>query len=146
MAHRHKDHTHRSDDTFDVSTDSEVLRNFIKKASVVPVAPLPSPLKPKLPHPLKLLEDRRAWHPDKLRRNAEAIPKRGSRLVVARPPTATPHLSAKLPHRIGFDSPKAVSLCVRRHTRRNVLFALDLTRKGSGSRSRRRNQWSDVKC
>lgn len=53
-----------------------------------------------------------------------------------------------VPHRmegIRFEQPEAVARCVRRKTRREVIFAKRKHRKGAGSR-RRYNFWSTVKC
>lgn len=44
-----------------------------------------------------------------------------------------------------FHAPKRVLICVRRKQRREVLHALNKTRKGAGA-AKHRNQWSDVKC
>lgn len=44
-----------------------------------------------------------------------------------------------------FAAPPEVGVCVRRKSRREVLFALRRTGKGAKSR-RRRNAWSGVSC
>lgn len=48
--------------------------------------------------------------------------------------------------RLGFAVPQNIIVCLRRAMRREVLFALKKRRKGSGSKRRRRNQWSDIDC
>lgn len=50
-----------------------------------------------------------------------------------------------VPLRLRVSSPNNVALCVRRKERKEVLFALKLRGKGSGSR-RRRNEWSNIGC
>lgn len=139
MARRDHHKDRRSEETTDFSTDSEVLRQFIKKTSVVA-----RPLHLSPPKPLTLLEDRRTFHPDKLTRPAAAIPKKASRLRAGSAKQSRPH--GPISPRIGFTAPKQVAVCVRRHTRRSVLFAKNLTRKGAGSGRRRRNEWSNVTC
>jgi len=46
---------------------------------------------------------------------------------------------------IGFKSPRSVMVCVRRQTRKEVLHALNLTKKGSRG-GKRRNYYSNVRC
>lgn len=50
------------------------------------------------------------------------------------------------PTRFAFRVPKKVELCVRRAKRREVLFAMRRTGKGSRARRRRRNYWTGVSC
>jgi len=67
--------------------------------------------------------------------NAIAIPGTPSSLVAP---------SATLSPAVGFAQPSKVSLCVRRHVRREVIFA-----KGVGGgkvRRGKRNQWSEIQC
>lgn len=45
-----------------------------------------------------------------------------------------------------YDNPKHVDICVKRHQRREVLFALLRTGRGSKKKERRRNEESDVHC
>jgi len=49
-------------------------------------------------------------------------------------------------HAIGFVQPGRTAVCVRRRVRKEVLFARNHTRRGAGSKNRRRNEWSKVKC
>jgi len=51
-----------------------------------------------------------------------------------------------IPYKLAFQKPKGVTLCVRRQRRRETLFALKRTGKGSRAPHRRRNEWSSVKC
>lgn len=132
--------TAERDDT-DITTDSEVLRQFIQT---------PKPYKPvsfSLPAPspaLKAFSDLRRWHPDKVRA-ADSLPRSAARLQIAQGKTSFPKRSA-LPWRIGFAQPKGVAVCVRRKSRREVLFALNRTGAGARAYRRRRNEWSSVKC
>lgn len=57
-----------------------------------------------------------------------------------------PHKQKKLPYQLAFKNPKTITLCVRRHRRRETLFALHRTGKGSHSPRRRRNEWSSLSC
>lgn len=50
------------------------------------------------------------------------------------------------PAGIAFSHPEHVVRCVRRKTRREVIFALKKRGKGAGARRRRRNYWSNVRC
>lgn len=79
--------------------------------------------------------DRRQFRPDEATRPPHAV-RPGASRVVAHPArfAAT-----------RFSDPRAVSICARRSIRKEVLFALRLTRKGSGSR-KRRDFWSNVSC
>ncbi len=57
-----------------------------------------------------------------------------------------PTKSKKLPYQIAFAKPRGVTLCVRRTRRRETLFALKRTGKGSRAPRRHRNEWSTLKC
>lgn len=140
---RNQQHTSKRDDN-DIATDSEVLRNFIKKQTLT--LPAPVHFSPKIN--LQPLQDRRTWHPDQ-HRSLQRLDGSKHRLKLASPVRAVkaklsrPH--GPLPHRVAFEAPKKLLLCIRRARRRAVLFAFNKTRKGAGSR-KRRNQWSDIKC
>lgn len=45
-----------------------------------------------------------------------------------------------------FGSPNRVGICIRRHRRREVLFAKRKAGRGGSQRPHRRNWWSDVSC
>lgn len=52
-----------------------------------------------------------------------------------------------LTHQIGFSNPNNVIRCVRRKTRKEVLFAFNKQRKKGQSGGRyKRNYWSKIKC
>ena len=94
------------------------------------------------------IEDRRSFHPLQDYRPAKGSSKLASVLYV-RPVGDRKPAKAKSkwsPETFSFTIPKKVSLCVRRHQRREVLFALKKTGKGSRKRERRRNYFSDVSC
>lgn len=133
-------------DTSDIATDSEVLRTFIKKnTQIQPLRPFVTPQPPK---PLSYLEDRRAFHPNKLDRPAMSVRRADATLRVSPPKPsalAKPSTHNLLPVQIGFKQPKGVAVCVRRKIRREVIFATRNTGKGSKAR-RHRNEWSDIKC
>lgn len=86
--------------------------------------------------------DLRRYDPTIRSRPPHAVNRYATRLHIGTLGTPTGHLSAH----VQFREPRRVDLCVRRHTRRAVLFALNRTSKGSGAAKRRRNFYSDVKC
>lgn len=96
------------------------------------------------------LEDRREHHPERLYRPARALFKSDALLSpAALPATKRTRRNAQhfaVPFGLSFSVPKRVSLCVRRHQRKEVLFALKKTGKGARARRHRRNWWSNVKC
>lgn len=93
------------------------------------------------------VEDRRTYHPDGPFRPARTF--RGTPASVSG--------SRKLDHRaksrsfrnlssvINFQVPSSVLICVRRKSRREVLFARKKTRRGSRS-GRSRNWFSSISC
>lgn len=103
---------------------------------------------------LSELEDRRLYYPDRAR-PARGLSKGATVIGISPVPQRSRNKgdrksAAKLLSRVidtfKFSSPKSVALCVRRHKRREVLFALKRSGKGSRSRRRRRNEFSDVSC
>lgn len=94
------------------------------------------------PIDLSVFDDRRTYHPGLAHmRPALSVRRKADADVVVKkalPPT-------KLPHQLSFRVPNYVALCIRRKVRREVIHALDLTRKGAGG-AKRRNNWSDVEC
>lgn len=89
------------------------------------------------------IEDRRLYRPERAPR-AHGLSKLASRieLAPAKPVRSKGHYT---PDVFRFTSPKKVAICVRRQRRREVLFALRKTGKGSRSK-RRRNDHSDISC
>lgn len=109
---------------------------------------------------LRLFEDRRTFHPD-LFRPAVALPRSSSRLIVgegirvgrpntnvSRPDTVRSSFRGSIPHRVGFEVPKDVVICLRRKRRREVLHALGKAGRGGIGRGRRRhtNEFSEIGC
>lgn len=90
-----------------------------------------------LPEPELPNADRRRWNPTRTVSPPAAIFRDASRITV---PEKGPM------HIMQFADPKKVVLCKRRAERKEVMFALRKTGKGSRAKQRRRNQWSDIKC
>lgn len=105
---------------------------------------------------LRVFEDRRAFHPDPLIRPAFSVPRMASRLVVhpnvnrtsSSTHTVGSPLRGSLSHRIGFEVPRQVVVCVRRKRRREVMHALGKAGRGGVGRGRRRrtNEFSEIGC
>lgn len=90
---------------------------------------------------LRLVEDRRTWHPDGPHRAVRAINSRPRLKPVA---FSAPRLVNVLPTKVGFKIPDKVAICIRRKQRKEVLFAKRKT--GRGSARPKRNKWSDIHC
>lgn len=141
---RHKNTSDAQRDDSNIATDSEVLRSFIQK---------PKPYAPLVTTPHLPTFDLRTWHPNPVTRPI-AEPRAASRVTVkngavsvsgpSRTAVGNRRAGTLSPH-VGFAAPKQVSVCIRRKTRRSVLFAKKRTRKGAGSR-RKHNQWSSIGC
>lgn len=121
-------------------------------ANRVASAPLVSPLRTvkirSFQEQVRELEDRRDYHPQGKSRDPRSTYRSDTRLIVAPIKKALKRPKGSklvIPFRTSFSVAKRVSLCVRRHQRREVLFALKRVAKGSGSR-KIRNQWSEIKC
>lgn len=98
---------------------------------------------------LSPFSDRRMFHPDDVFAPVFSTRKDQRRIVdrnvnVGRS-GSTPYRNPFAATRLGFNVPAKVSVCVRRSQRKEVLFALRRTGKGSRS-PKRRNYWSDVQC
>lgn len=96
------------------------------------------------PFDLSLLEDGRQYHPEGVFRPPLSFDGYTDLEV----PRAVPGAAARptaLPVAVGFANPERVGICVRRRTRREVLFAKNFHRRGAGS-ARRHTRWSKVKC
>ena len=99
-----------------------------------------------------LVSDRRLYHPAKevapvysprkSQRRIVEVPKNVS--LAGRKKAAAPKRARGF--KFSFAVPREVELCVRRARRRQVLFALRRTGKGSRRVHRRRNYWSGVTC
>lgn len=122
-------------DTSDIAS-VDTLLGF---PAVAPLTPSPAPLLTPFADigsdPLTEIEDRRTFHPEGEARSARSLSG-----------AANHRLMAPLHHasfQIGFEKPKQVLVCVRRKTRREVLFA---KKKGNGGARKRRNYYSGIKC
>lgn len=80
------------------------------------------------------IEDRRVFSP---------VPRPGPSPKTTRGTSA--HLYAPTAKTIGFQAPNHVMQCVRRKSRRQVLFAKKRTRQGARA-NRRHNFWSKISC
>lgn len=100
---------------------------------VRPFTPLPLP---SLPPVLTEVEDRRSFNPLGPARPAAASHRTASRTV---------SVTGRPIYALNFHDPQRVALCVRRKRRRQVLFALKKTRKGSYGK-KHRNFWSRIGC
>lgn len=141
------------------------VRDDLSIASDPASLDLPEPIKARLPNPFRdpvadllSIEDRRTWYPEAFRppvtprRNARVIwssPARSPsrRPVFARWGRVSPGRRVTAPtssFRFRFKNPRYVMVCVRRHQRREVLFAKGRT--GRTRRSRRWTQQSSVYC
>lgn len=94
----------------------------------------PSPL-PSYPELRRIARqpDMRHWHPDRFIGPPPSNVRQARRLVQSDR------------YKVRFARPDLVGVCLRRKTRKEVLFALGKTGRGSG-RPRRFNQWSKIKC
>lgn len=103
---------------------------------------------------LRLIEDRRIWHPDPWVRPARRSDGRIARLQVpverrsptkGRLPSYVTQNFHEVSHRVGFEKPRGVTICERRTRRREVLFA----RKKTGQSGQKKPRWSEfstVQC
>lgn len=98
-------------------------------------------------------EDLRTWHPERPR-PLEQRRLHDRRMVVTtlQAPPSKSILGAfkafDVPTRVAFNRPAGVSLCVKRHRRRQVMHALGLAgRRGLGrGRKQHRNEFSEIGC
>lgn len=102
----------------------------------------------RVPAPMQLIEDRRLFHPARDLRPVRSFFTR-PRLVISpakRPLRNGAHFRSPLfpSHRVGFDIPRKVLICVRRKTRKEVIIAKRVAPSGGGSKHF--NIWSEVSC
>lgn len=111
-------------------------------------SPLVSPAERSLINLTLDLEDRREFHPEGVHRPARGLPKLSADLVAPNLPARKRSGASvfRVPKVLSFRVPKRVSLCVRRHQRREVLFAIKKTGRGSRARFHKFNKWSLVRC
>lgn len=95
--------------------------------------------------PLRLIEDRRTYHPLEFFR-----PARTTSGHPAQPLKVTPTPKNKsrpfVARGLSFSLPQKVVICVRRKQRKEVLHAFNKTGRGSGRTRRRKNWFSKVGC
>nr|QJB19848.1 MAG: hypothetical protein [Microvirus sp.] len=89
---------------------------------------------------LQTIEDRRDFHPEQAFRPARSFSRSVHRLAVPSRRTG------RLPIGVTFEDPTKVLVCVRRKSRREVLFAMGRTGKGSALGKRRRSHYSEIQC
>lgn len=99
---------------------------------------------PDLLGPLKQIEDRRTYYPGKFRpAGLISVGKRPRLIAKQNPAYKAPSQTKAI---VAFAEPKKVAVCIRRKTRKEVLFA---TGKG-GSRKKqkppRKSEFSDISC
>lgn len=115
--------------------------------NTIPNRRLPPRVSSLFSRPLLSVSDRRQFHPDDMFAPVFSYDRR-SRKIVERnvnPVRKSTQYASPFGSSFGFAVPHKVSLCVRRKQRREVLFALKRTGKGSRT-PKRRNYWSDVRC
>lgn len=104
-----------------------------------PIQPLPRLIQEPVIQPLTEVQDFRLHHPSPAwSQPAKTV--KGTRSTIGAN-TLSPKLTG-----IRFNNPKEVLICVRRKSRREVLFAKRKTRKGAGARRHKRNRWSEIQC
>jgi len=117
----------------DLSTPTGSLSQML----AFPIRPAPVLIPVTTPQQvLAHVPDARNWTPHPIPPKAHAVPRSAARLTASGPSG----------NRIAFADPQFVGLCVRRKTRKQVLFALNKTGKGSKSKRRRRSIWSEYSC
>jgi len=96
---------------------------------------------------VRLLEDRRLFHPSRALRPALSFYHKAAKIVYRAKSSAVPssRMTPMVSPRVGFAVPRDVAVCVRRKARKEVMHA---TGKAGGrvSRKRRRNLYSSVDC
>lgn len=106
-----------------------------------PVAPIRLPRLSRVPRvSLTLYEDRRTFHPDGRLRRPFSLPNSASRIVLKDKRNVVQQSGRSYFRPLGtkavlaFAAPSRVATCVRRHRRREVLFARRRTGKGAHAR------------
>lgn len=93
------------------------------------------------------VEDFRTWTPHRVRRpRTVSASYAGVSSSGDSPPARTPARShiRNFFRRLRFKVPRTTLICIRRHRRREVLFARG--RSGRGNRKPQYNRWSKVRC
>ena len=141
MARKRRNQNHSGErDTSEIA--SEPLQKLLRPSPIIKNTPIAafSPTKI-LTNTLRDIEDRRTFHPEGQKRPARSLNRSQHRLVLPDKKT-----SPSLPHRVQFDAPKKVLICIRRKQRKEVLFAKRKTGKGARARRHRRSYFSEITC
>lgn len=134
------------------SDDYQDLENEL----LAPVAGPSPPAALRPPARSALIDDRRRWDPgdtprDAFGRQARVVMSPKASAKARQQPAVKPSRPRLYQSRAflrevqSFEDPRRVMICVRRKSRREVLFAIRKTGKGARSR-KRRNEWSNVRC
>lgn len=116
----------------------------------VPVRSLLPPrvqvVRPRVRPVLRVIEDRRTFHPLREMRPVLTFSRRDQRRIVEKAKSVPRPYRDPFPSlRLGFAVPHKVAICVRRKQRREALFAFN--RQGPGARARRRRtETSKLHC
>lgn len=133
---------HRTRDVY-TPIARQSLRSVFSPSSplIFPLRPLRGLIPRSQNDSLTAYEDRRTWHPA---RKAVRVPRsfRGSTRLQIGP---SRHLAKYPTPVIQFAAPHRVLVCVRRHIRREVLYAFNKAGRG-GQLSPRWTAWSSVNC
>lgn len=124
----------------DVSTPHYTTRRY---SNAVPRYTVFRPSTYKPPN-LSLIEDRRTYHPDPIRRVAYLSVNKPARLTLRENTRYNaPSFTKAL---VAFAEPKKLALCVRRSQRKQVLFAKGIGGSKRPQRRPRKNEFSDISC
>lgn len=115
---------------------------YLSPPDEVLIRPLPSVFPSVIRASIPEIADDRTWNPDEGSRSGRSSRRLNPTYHRAKSTKATRGHSYEL----NFVAPKYVVHCVRRHRRKEVLFALGKTGKGAKQKRRRRNMWSSVRC
>lgn len=147
---------------FNPRPEREVITQHNPFANRLRLLPVVVP-RPRVEILLSRIEDRRTFHPDRVR-PARGLSRRAVRFMVSPPRASIRRATARglhpsllqsralrssalsIPSGVSFHAPKTVLVCVRRKTRREVLFATNSTGKGARARRRRQSEFSDIGC
>lgn len=112
----------------------------------------------KISQSLRLVEDRRQWHPEGTFAPARSVSSPRHRLTVVDRPVRRQtqknrarfagfgKMLSQTKATLAFEAPTRLAVCIRRSQRREVLHALRKTGKGSSRKPRRRSWMSEISC
>ena len=123
----------------DLERDDDPIASLLLEGPAPGPALTPTTWRTAVSDPLADLQDFRTFHPDQVYRDPLLTSGLPATTKQTRPRTRS------LVTQTTFDAPRDVAICVRRKSRREVIFAK--RKAGAGARARRRrNYWSNVKC